>query len=78
MQVAGDWPAPGTKHGVSIMAAQEWSWEISVSTTDDADVRRLDVNVYADKDGNDTLATIVAYVGHPTGTNAAGEGQVPR
>ena len=78
LQVDGDWPSPGTKHGESLMAAQEWSWQVTVSTTDDADVRRLDVNVYADKDGNDTLATIVAYVGHPTGTNAAGEGQVPR
>jgi general secretion pathway protein I len=77
MQVSGDWPAPGTKHGDSLMAAQEWSWQITVSTTDDSDVRRLDVNVYADKDHKDTLATLVAYLGRPTGNNA-GAGQVPR
>lgn len=76
MQVGGDWPAPGTQHGESLMAAQEWSWQVVVSATDDADVRRLDVNVYADKDHKDTLATMVAYVGRSTGSNAAAAGQV--
>jgi general secretion pathway protein I len=75
MQVDGDWPAPGTQHGESLMAAQEWSWQITVTATDDADVRRLDVNVYADKEHKDTLATMVAYVGRPAGSNAASAGQ---
>jgi general secretion pathway protein I len=73
LQVNGEWPSPGTRHGESLMAAQEWSWETTVSTTDDADVRRLDVDVYADKEHKDTLASMVAYVGRPMESNAAGQ-----
>ncbi|MEJ2553519.1 MAG: type II secretion system minor pseudopilin GspI [Gammaproteobacteria bacterium] len=78
MQVDGDWPSPGTKHGDSLMAEQKWSWQITVSTTDDKDVRRLDVDVYGDKDQKDVLATLVAYVGRSTQSNAAATGTVAR
>jgi general secretion pathway protein I len=73
MQVSGDWPSAGTKHGDSLMAAQEWSWQITVSTTDDADVRRLDVDVYADKDHKNALANMVAYLGRPAAGNTQGQ-----
>ena len=75
LQVGGTWPAPGTQQGESLMAAQEWSWQVAVSTTDDADVRRLDVTVYADKDHKDTLATMVAYVGRSVVSNTGLSGQ---
>jgi general secretion pathway protein I len=78
LQVASDWPSPGTQHGESLMAAQEWSWQTTVTTTDDADVRRLDVSVYGGKDHKNTLATLVAYVGKPTGSSAAAAGQAPQ
>jgi general secretion pathway protein I len=71
MQVSGDWPSPGKRHGESLMAAQQWSWQVTVSTTDDADVRRVDVNVFSEKDSKDALATMVAYVGKPSGNNSA-------
>ena len=77
LQVGGTWPAPGTQQGESLMADQEWSWQVTVSTTDDADVRRLDVNVYADKAHKDSRATMVAYVGRPTGSNAAAGSVTP-
>jgi len=74
LQVGGDWPAPGTQEGDSLMAAQEWSWQVKVSATDDADVRRLDVNVFADKEHRDSLASMVAYVGR-SAASAAASGQ---
>ena len=77
MQVSGDWPSPGTRDGESLMATQQWSWQVKVSTTDDADVRRVDVNVFADKDSKDALATMVAYVGKPSG-NIPTAGQPPQ
>jgi general secretion pathway protein I len=77
MQVSGDWPEAGTKHGESLMASQKWSWQITVSNTDDSDVRRLDVDVYADREHNNVLASLVAYLGRPTKTGATG-GQTPR
>jgi len=77
LQVGGTWPAPGTQQGESLMANQEWSWQVTVSTTDDADVRRLDVNVYGDKAHKDALASMVAYVGRPVESNSAA-GSMPR
>ena len=72
LQVTKAWPAPVTQHGESLLASQEWSWQTKVSTTDDADVLRLDVDVYADKDQKESLATMVAYLSRPpTGTVSA-------
>jgi general secretion pathway protein I len=75
LQVGGDWPAPGTQKGESLMAAQEWSWQVTVSATDDADVQRLDVSVFADKDHKESLAAMVGYVGRSASGAAAGAGQ---
>ena len=75
LQVDGDWPATGTQDGESLMADREWSWRVKVSATDDDDVRRLDVNVFADKEHKDSLASMVAYVGRPTANGAAASGQ---
>jgi general secretion pathway protein I len=73
LQVGGDWPEPGTQQGDSLMAAQEWSWQVTVSNTGDADVRRLDVKVFAGKDPKDhaePAAIMVAYVGRPSAAAA--------
>lgn len=72
LQVAKDWPAPGAQHGESLMATQEWLWQVNVSTTEDPDVLRLDVDVLANKEQKQALATMVAYVGRPP---AAAPGQ---
>lgn len=64
-QIDNNWPAPGEQHGETEMARQTWYWRISVSATDDQNVRRLDVSV-ADKSGGDDLVTLLAYKGRPT------------
>jgi general secretion pathway protein I len=76
-QLSRDWPAAGTSHGESLMASQSWSWQMRVSTTDDADVRRLDVDVFADQTQKESLSAIVAYLGRPVAGAAAASGQVP-
>lgn len=69
LQVIKAWPTPGTQQGESLLASQEWSWQTKVSTTDDADVLRLDVDVFADKERKEPLANMVAYLSRPpTGT----------
>ncbi len=65
LQVSGEWPNPSVLHGESLMADHVWSWEVKVSTTDDPDVRRLDVTAYADKRRENALADAVAYLGKP-------------
>ncbi len=77
VQVSMEWPAAGTQHGESLMASREWSWRITVSTTDDPDVRRLDVAVFANQDQKTPLSAIVAYVGRPPAGAAVAGGQAP-
>jgi len=71
LQVAKGWPAPGTQSGESLMASREWSWQVNVSTTADADVLRLDVDVFANKEQKQPLSALVAYVGRPPAEGAA-------
>ncbi len=65
LQVSGDWPAAGTLTGESLMANHAWTWEVKITTTDDPDVRRLDVTAYADARRDNALADAVAYLGKP-------------
>jgi general secretion pathway protein I len=72
LQVAQQWPSTGTERGDSLLASQEWNWEVKVSDTDDPDVRRIDVQVFADREQKQSLATLVAYVGRPGSGASAG------
>ncbi len=62
LRTAEDWPSPGETHGDALMAEQEWHWSVKVSTTEDEDVRRMDVEVRADEDDENAAATLIAYV----------------
>lgn len=63
--VREDWPAPGATRGKELMADHEWHWTMTASTTDDADVRRMDVEVRADQNAEKPDATLIAYIGKP-------------
>src|SRR3569833_3278237 len=65
MQLATEWPSPGKRRGVALMADHEWSWQVNVSTTDDPDVLCLDVSAYPDKRSQTALADAVAYLSRP-------------
>ncbi len=66
IQVSRAWPGAGNQRGEALMAGGNWAWEVAVSTTDDADVRRLDVKVYAGtKTKGEPLTNMVAYLGRP-------------
>lgn len=73
LQVAQQWPSTGTERGDSLLASQEWNWEVKVSDTDDPDVRRIDVQVFADhdQDQKQPLASLVAYIGRPAGSGTS-------
>lgn len=61
--IASEWPSTGNTHGTALMAEREWFWEMTVSDTEDADVRRIDVEVRAARDAEDPAASAIAYVG---------------
>lgn len=60
-QIAPEWPAPGRYQGVSHMAGQEWHWEEQVETTEDADMRRLVLQV-SHAAGDGPVVSLVAYL----------------
>lgn len=60
----GEWPAEGRSGGVTEMAGREWRWEMTVSTTADEDLRRLDVSI-RDQDEQAPLAILTAFMGRP-------------
>jgi len=40
------WPQLGSREGQMRMASRDWRWRLTVSDTPDADMRRLDVEVF--------------------------------
>ena len=75
VQVSKDWPGAGTQSGETLMASQQWSWQLKISTTDGPDVRRIDVDVFADQNQKQALSSIVAYLGRPPAGSAVVGGQ---
>jgi general secretion pathway protein I len=45
-QIENAWPAVGERKGTQEMGRREWRWLARVSQTDEAQLRRLDVEVY--------------------------------
>ena len=65
LQVDTAFPAPGVTTGTMLMAEHEWAWQVTVSTTPDASIRRLDVEVRNRKEDKQPLDSLIAYVGQP-------------
>lgn len=64
-QVSNDWPAPGEYKDRAMMAGREWYWKVIVRATERDDMRRMDVEVRSDEDGDKPLASLVSYVEQP-------------
>lgn len=46
VELAPPWPATGSSNGETEMAGTEWRWRLEVKSTDDPELRRLDLIVY--------------------------------
>ncbi len=46
-RIATPFPAPGTRDGRVRLGNRDWRWQLEVRATDDADMRRLEVQVFA-------------------------------
>jgi general secretion pathway protein I len=60
--LSSDWPAPGESQGSARMGDRDWSWRLQIGTTDDADLRRLDVSV-SSPGSEQVLVELVAFKG---------------
>ena len=65
LQLGNEWPGVGVRNGDYEMANRDWRWEAKISDTDDDDVRRVDLNVYAEQGSEQSLAYVMGYLGRP-------------
>ena len=65
LQIDKNWPGVGVKTGDYEMASRDWRWEAKVSDTEDEDVRRVDINVFAQQGDKQSLAYVMGYLGRP-------------
>lgn len=58
-----EWPAVGINNGREEMAGRDWLWEVEVQTTDDPDLRRIDVSVAIESTPDEPLVSLTAFRG---------------
>lgn len=65
-QLRKDWPSVGEQKGTREMGTREWRWLARTSQTDEAELRRLDVEVMpADTDATEPLTTLSGFLIQP-------------
>lgn len=57
------WSNASNKKGIVEMAGRQWSWVLKIQKTDDANVRRLDIDVYSEDDDSQSLASMTGFLG---------------
>jgi general secretion pathway protein I len=66
-QVRKEWPSVGEQKGTLEMGKLEWRWLARTSQTDEARLRRLDVEVIpADSDSSEPLTTLSGFLMDPS------------
>lgn len=58
-----EWTNVSNKKGIVDMAGRQWEWKLNVQKTDDENVRRLTVDVYAEDDDRQALASVTGFLG---------------
>ncbi len=75
IRVEGEWPSVGERRGTLRFAEREWTWERTVSGTDDPRLRRVEIGVRLEDDPRDsTRARLETYVLQPSLVTDAGGG----
>lgn len=64
-QLSTSWPAVGVTTGSVELANREWFWSLKISATEDADVRRIDVEVRPFKSDENPMSSAIAYLERP-------------
>ena len=64
-QVMQLWPSTGTESGGEEMAGHEWLWTVTTLDSGIPDVRRIEVEVRAERDSEQALIKLVALLRKP-------------
>lgn len=60
------WPAVGTQKGNAEMVGQKWNWQAKVSTTQDPDLLRVDIDVSNALAPDAVAASVTGFIGRPS------------
>lgn len=60
-QLQRDWPSPDTTSGVVEVSGRQWYWREQVSTSQQADMRRIEIDIRA-AENKENLAHLVGYL----------------
>ena len=60
-QLQRDWPAPDTTSGVVEVRGRQWYWREQVSTSPQADIRRIELDIRA-AENKENLAHLIGYL----------------
>ena len=63
VQVSGKKPRIGSDDGEMLLAEHDWYWETKTYKFEGSNVLRMDVEVWADRDTENPLASVISYVG---------------
>ncbi len=58
-----EWNSASNKTGTVEMAGKEWLWKMKIRKTDDPNMRRLEVDVFAADDDANALASLTGFMG---------------
>ena len=61
MRIAKEFPDLGDKKGSTEMANHEWYWTRTTKETEDKDARQVTFVLYADKERNKNLTSLIGY-----------------
>ncbi len=61
LQTSREWPSTGERKGTGEMGSREWRWKARISQTDESELRRVDVEVYAlDSDDDEQPVSVLS------------------
>jgi len=67
LHLSRQWIPTEKSEGDTVMAGNEWHWEIIGQNTEDPDLRRADIAVREKNGASGPLASLVVYVSRPQG-----------
>ena len=65
MRAKKTWGSTSTRKGTVQMAGVEWLWKMKIIKTEEKDIRRLNVEVYAADNDQNVLASLEGYLLRP-------------
>lgn len=65
LQLTQQWPSVGKKWGEEEMGWRKWHWQSIVSDTPDERVRRVQINVFRERDDESAVTQLTSFLAQP-------------